>query len=91
MTEEGRGLPGGLGMKCGNPEGEGLLESQNWERVIFSITSLTRIGQRALAAVLRTNEGTDAACVPAYGSAFGVHCPLLSLSLKLTTKYLLRI
>lgn len=44
MIEEGRGLPGGLGMKYGNPVGEGLLESQNWERVIFSITSLTRIG-----------------------------------------------
>lgn len=25
MTEEGRGLPGGLGMKCGNPVGGGLL------------------------------------------------------------------
>lgn len=91
MTEEGRGLPGGLGMKCGNPVGEGLLESQNWERIIFSITSLTRIGQRARAAVLRTNEGTDAAHVPVYGSTFRVHCPLLSVSLKLTTKYLLRI
>lgn len=56
-------------MKCGHPVegGGGTLEQQNWERVIFSITLLTRIGQRAQA-VLRTNDGTDAACVLACGS-----------------------
>lgn len=67
MTEEARGLPGGLGMTCGHPVEGGVLGAMDPERAIFSITLPTRTGRRDHAVALRTNEGTAAAGVPACG------------------------